>query len=257
MYEYPAVAGWVLSIITTLQDKIVSCRVMTDFSPLLHLDKETLTTLANAYSSYATYLDSGESDDYATIAGSYMKAAGYEMLYNQVAAREWFTRATSFFTRAADAYGIIAAICSNQSVNMETDLQFYQLLNSYFQDTAVDISAWQEPVGRLQIPIRLYIEALEATEAATSAKELASIWKPLLTRMHTRPRLLSKDTRRWQSLDGTINPIEPETVATCITLLVVANRQGIAQKDLEEMIGQQKDAGFIVMKLALMLLKMS
>ncbi|MBC9930016.1 hypothetical protein [Chitinophaga qingshengii] len=233
---------------------------MTDFSPLLQLDKETLTTLANAYSSYATYLDSGASDDYATIAGSYMKAAGYEMLYNQVAAREWFTRATTFFTRATDTYGIIAAICSNQSIDMDAgpdptpDLQFYQLLNSYFQGTAVDISAWQEPAGRLQIPIRLYIEALEATADATTANELAAIWKPLLTRMHTRPRLLSKDTRRWQSLEGTINPIEPETVATCITLLVVANRQGITWEDLEEMIGQQKDAGFIAVKLALALM---
>lgn len=233
---------------------------MTDFSPILHLDREALTTLANAYSSYATYLDAAQSDDLQTIAGSYMKAAGYEMLYDQTTAREWFSRANGYFVRAADAYGVIAAICCNQSPDMEPgpsptpDLQFYQLLCSYFKDVPVDITAYQEPVGRLQIPIRLYMEAFESTEDATQAADLPAAWKPLLTRMHTRPRLLSKDTQRWRSLEGTINPIEPETIATCVTLLTVAQRQGITWGSIEGMVQQQQDAVFIAVKVALLLI---
>ncbi|NML37901.1 hypothetical protein HHL17_11915 [Chitinophaga sp. G-6-1-13] len=232
---------------------------MTDFSSLLQLDKEVLTTLVNAYSSYATYLDEGQSDDLQTIAGSYMKAAGYVMFYDQAAAREWFSRARDYYTRAADTYGIIAAICCHQAPDMEAgpsptpDLQFYQLLCSYFKDVPVDITAYQEPVGRLQVPIRLYMEAFESTEEAVQAADLPAAWKPLLTRMHTRPRLLSKDTRRWHSLEGTINPIEPETIATCVTLLTVAQRQGITRESMEEMLQQQKDAAFIAVRLALLL----
>ncbi|MBC9914456.1 hypothetical protein [Chitinophaga varians] len=232
---------------------------MTDFSSILQLDREVLATLANAYSSYATYLDEGQSDDYPTIAGSYMKAAGYTMLYDQDTARDWFSRATAYFIRAADTYGIIAAICSHQSPDIEVgasptpDLQFYQLLCSYYKEVPVDITAYQEPVGKLQVPIRLYMEAFDATEEATQATDLPTAWKPLLTRMHTRPRLLSKDTRRWRSLEGTINPIEPETIATCVTLLTVAQRQGITRESIEEVIAQQKDAGFIAVKIAVLL----
>lgn len=233
---------------------------MTDFSSLLQLDKEALATLANAYSSYATYLDAGQSDDLPTIAGSYMKAAGYEMLFDQATAKKWYFRATDYFIRAADTYGIIAAICCNQSPEMEVgptptpDLQFYQLLSGYFKDTPVDITAWQEPVGRLQIPMRLYLEAFDATEECTAATELPAAWKPLLTRMHTRPRLLSKDVKRWRSLEGTINPIEPETIATCVTLLTVAHRQGITWESMKEEVQQQQDVAFIAVKLALSLL---
>lgn len=233
---------------------------MTDFCSLLQLDKEVLATLANAYSSYATYLDAGQSDDLPTIAGSYMKAAGYEMLFDQATARKWFGRATDYFVRAADTYGIIAAICSNQSPEMEVspsptpDLQFYLLLSGYYKGIPVDIAAWEEPVGRLQIPIRLYIEAFEATEESSAAAGLPAAWKPLLTRMHTRPRLLSKDAKRWRSLEGTINPIEPETIATCVTLLTVAHRQGITRESTEEVVQQQKDAAFIAVKVALELL---
>lgn len=228
---------------------------MTDFSSILQLDREVLATLANAYSSYATYLDEGQSDDYPTIAGSYMKAAGYAMFYDQATAREWFSRATAYFIRAEDNYSIIAAICSHQSMEMAMDTapQFYQLLYSYYKDVPADITAYQEPVGKLQIPIRLYMEAFEATEEVTQAMDLPSAWKPLLTRMHTRPRLLSKDTRRWQSLEGTINPIEPETIATCLTLIAVAQRQDITRESIEEVIAQQKDAGFIAVKIALLL----
>ncbi|WP_168869298.1 hypothetical protein [Chitinophaga varians] len=228
---------------------------MTDFSSLLQLDREVLTMLVSAYSSYAIYLDEGQSDDFPTIAGSYMKAAGYVMFYDQAAARKWFSRAREYFTRAADTYSIIAAICCYQSPDMEPgpDLPFYQLLCSYFKDAPADITAYQEPVGRLQIPIRLYIEAFEATEEATQAADLPAAWKPLLTRMHTRPRLLSKDTRRWRSLEGTINPIEPETIATCVTLLTVALRQGITLESIEEIMTQQKDVAFIAVKIALLL----
>lgn len=233
---------------------------MTDFCSLLQLDKEVLAALANAYSSYATYLDAGQSDDLPTIAGSYMKAAGYEMLFDHATAGKWFRRAADYFVRAADTYGIIAAICSNQSPDMEIgpspapDLQFYLLLSSYFKNIPADIAAWEEPVGRLQIPMRLYLEAFEATEECTTAADLSAAWKPLLTRMHTRPRLLSKDTKRWRSLEGTINPIEPETIATCVTLLTVAYRQGITRESIEEMLRQQKDAVFIAVKVALQLL---
>lgn len=232
---------------------------MSDFSLLLSLDSDALQTLAHAYSSYAAYLDTGNAEDIHTIACCYMKAAAYEMLLDQSNARSLFALAATRFTQINDPYGLIAGICSYQgcpdlSITTEAtpDIQFYQLLNGTFTGATVDTSAWQEPVGRLQIPFRLYADAITDT-IDQEVTQLPKVWKSLLTRMHTRPRLLSKDTARWRKLEGTITPIEPETVATCIALLRVAERQGISLDILTSLVQAQQDNAYIPMKIGLLL----
>ncbi|WP_143310076.1 hypothetical protein [Chitinophaga vietnamensis] len=240
---------------------------MSDLSSAFMIDPAVLHRLVQAYTSYAAYLQSGNSADTGKIAACFMHAASYQLLLDQAASKRLFSRAAQYYAQANLPYGVIASICCDEisylgyveykeKRNTAPDLQFYQLLNMYFVGESVITSARQEPVGKLQLPFSLYADTLEQTADFSweqKAGQLPKAWTPLLSSIYSHLQTLQSNTEQWRQLQGTPVPVEPETLATCITLLKITDRNGIPREVVQALIKQQKSAAFLPLKIALLL----
>ncbi|PUZ21551.1 hypothetical protein GA0116948_110117 [Chitinophaga costaii] len=238
---------------------------MADFSSLMGIDSTTLRTLIMAYSAYAAYLEADETGENQQAATAYLYAAAYEVLLDQEKAKVWFAKAAACYTRHNNPYGVIASICHKsinylgyidylERRNTTPDMQFYQLLNLTFIGENIKTAIRQEPVGRLQIPFQWYADAINATKNITGAQQAAqlpAVWYPLLSRMNEPVMQLRQDTLRWRQQQGTVIPIAPDTIATCLTLLSIAARNGISGAHISSLLATQTDFAFLPVKIAL------
>lgn len=75
-----------------------------------------------------------------------------------------------------------------------------------------------QKVGRLEIPMRLYTNVMMDSLEWSSPRPEIQNWRALLYRANESIELSQSDRFHWESMPGSIVPIEPEILAVCISL---------------------------------------
>lgn len=234
---------------------------MSIYTDDLDLDLHTVQNLADAHFGYANYLSTHEENKSSNpyIASSFLIAAILRTLINPGEGKKIFPLAADYYRRDNNTFWKIAAICGNESEllyqsSQETDFtkkttpefQFAEILSLQFINTKngeLDFSFSRSPflsfpVGRLGLPIRTYTNAFtELSEFPDNYRrrdKTLGTWATLLNRAAERTRLLQADTYHWKNLKGSFLPLEPEVIATCISLCQFAKKRNINIDELGE-----------------------
>lgn len=229
------------------------------FADSFQLDAERLSKLAKAYAGYANALRDADSRDIRIKrASSFVIAASYFALIDLDKAHTCFWEASHEYSMLQNPFAFTLAVCSTKPEGVEglnrlteqldekspikssIDPFFYQLpyrfwLTESLKD-APKLKIWpvlgieRQPVGRLGLPIMLYEEVY--TSALSSALSysksentglIASVTN-LLKRVAEITHTAMQDKYHWRSLNSTVLPVEPEILATMLSVTLFNRR---------------------------------
>lgn len=212
---------------------------MSYYSEILDLNREDLIILSDAYFGYAAGLvKNDDSKYYPYIASCYVVSGVLKSIINPGSGADSFKQASHFYRLEENNYWIICSICA---YDIDSLLYFYKnendrlkdqlneldilLLSAFvpnFQEREIEPVGNSAPVGRLNIPIRIYRDAFQNLQEikAYQYEEGNSLerMRIFFNRSAEYLRLLKEDTFHWQQLRGNFLPVEPEIIAFSLAL---------------------------------------
>ncbi len=223
------------------------------FTEILGLNIQAVKNLADVHYGYANHLITQEDSRYRPyIASSFLITAMLQSLINPQSSIKAFQRSASFYQEDKNPFWKIVAVCGNDRgrlygtisetgfENMTSpDHQFADILGYQFLNTSngraetlyTKPAFLSQPVGRLGLPMSVYMNAFiglnELSHDPLQNGRILEPWAILLNRAAERTRLLQSDTYHWENLKGTFIPLEPEVLATCMSLCQVAKTKEI------------------------------
>jgi hypothetical protein len=224
---------------------------MSHYTEILRIPIEDIAVLADAYEGYAfSFEESSLEENFLEIqpwrSSSLLLAAIFRSLLSPNESRFLFRAATLNYRELGNQFWKVLAICGldqellateqvlpgEDSSEISEPLYFYELLSQCWLSSLREGQSQQaferylqqaqrkpfQKVGRLEIPMRLYTNAMiDSLEWRSPQPEIQN-WRALLYRANESVELSQSDRFHWESLPGSVVPLEPEILATCISL---------------------------------------
>lgn len=202
---------------------------MSKYSEILNFDVESLNSLGDAYFGYAgSLIEKEDPKYYSYIASCYTVSAVLKSLIEPSNGSKAFQKAAEYYQLAENDYWIICSICAFDTerllqMNLDFESKEYTVsFEEYLASTFINGGLFQEfpfinhstPIGRLSIPFKNYLDALNELNDNRTFHNIHSF----LRRSAETTSALMEDSYHWQTLLGNFVPVEPETLAFCITL---------------------------------------
>jgi hypothetical protein len=224
---------------------------MSRYTEILHVPIEDIAVLADAYEGYAfSFEESSLEENFLEIqpwrSSSLLLAAIFRSLLSPNKSRALFHAATLNYRGIGNQFWKVLAICSldqelltteqvlpgKDSPEISEPLYFYDLLSQCWLSSLREGQPQQaferylqqarkkpfQKVGRLEIPMRLYTNVMMDSLEWSSPRPEIQNWRALLYRANESVELSQSDRFHWESMPGSIVPLEPEILAVCISL---------------------------------------
>lgn len=248
---------------------------MSRYTEILNLDSELVQTLSNIHQGYAKAIGENEKEQNSEYrASSLLLSALFESLIHPLNSRQRFIAASFAYRKLENPFWKLLAVCGMDkralkeleqpdNISFNGDSFFYNLIwkefisNSIISDLLqnTEIKTSFRPVGRLNIPLNIYVEAFQSIKGLTqqnTANQFRNTLEPLklfLDRASEKIKLQMEDLYHWKKLRGGIIPLEPEILATCICLCLQMRKNRISFSILTEMIAVD-EIGLFPLRLA-------
>lgn len=230
---------------------------MSKYSEILNFDLESLTNLSDVHFGYAEALiKTQDRRYYPYIASSFTIAGICKSIIRPGSGRESFLKAADYYKREDNSYWVVCSICAYdiQAVyefvdQSEGDKNLYHgIMENILASALVDRSINPEsytlntliPVGRLNIPIKAYIDALgDVSKIKGNIYNTPASYDNVISflkRSSESIYLLREDAFHWHNLYGNFIPLEPEILGACIALCKQLNEVGIPVDQIFELI---------------------
>jgi hypothetical protein len=222
------------------------------YTEILGINTRAAENLAAVHYGYAASLhDLNDKRQNSYAASSFLIAGILRSITDPKLASDPFRRSANLYRRNGNPFWKIAAVCGQDTEQFNTSNKeeniknlspeglFYEILSRQFlyADNRELLWALRNSrasaitVGRLGLPLGIYIEAFLEMEELSAGSEVAGTGLPyitgLLNRSSERIRLLQSDPYHWRNLMGTVIPLEPEILAASTCLCVSAVRKKI------------------------------
>lgn len=208
---------------------------MSKYSEILNFEVESLNSMGDAYFGYAgSLIKKEDSKYYSYIASCYAVSAVLKSLIEPSNGSKAFQKASEYYQLAESDYWIICSICAFDTerlfqMNLNFESKEYTVsFEEYLASTLINGGSLQEipflnrsiPIGRLSIPLKNYLDALNEVLYLNEVNDNRTFHNihSFLRRSAETTSALMEDSYHWQTLLGNFVPIEPETLAFCITL---------------------------------------
>lgn len=245
------------------------------YSEPFRLDSERLSKLAYVYAGYAHASREDESQEILiNRASTLVIAASLFSLFDVEKARECYWAAFQEYRQLKIPFALTLAVCSTKPEPLDSfpfeqqqdapytrataDYYFQKLAHDFWlHGSHADPDVFSKPdrqlVGRLGLPMNLYTRVYRSAFPFSNHDKVLSPIADLLNRVAEVTRVAMQDEFHWQRLYSTILPIEPEILAT---LLSVVRKQGkeTAQSIKESLLGMVDPIGVTYANIAFELL---
>lgn len=210
---------------------------MPNYIEILNIEAEDLRDLSDVYFGYAESLIKKENKIYnAYIASCFVIAGVLKSIIEPGDGKSSFKKAAYYYQLEENDFWVVCLICANDTEELSTYLDdkedsyglelnvLDRILASAFSVNPrelADLSNQSIPVSRLNIPIKIFIDALQdldGLDGDSKGVEKFDNIQTFLGRSSEYIRLLKGDSYHWQNLYGNFIPLEPEILAFCIVL---------------------------------------
>jgi hypothetical protein len=240
---------------------------MSYITELLHLSEVDVRNIADANAGYAAFIQRDISERAADsrepvetllpwLASCWLMGGILKSLVSPEEALPLFRSAAQVYRQLKHPFWKVAAVCGldkelllteelipSQMVETTPNEYLYEQLRlSYLARTSsttrkIPNTLEQQGItartlrlrraGRLNLPLQLYLEALENTSPITykSVNDVGDPLRDLLYRAQESTELASADSYHWRHLRGSVVPIEPELLAVCINIVQTVPHQ--------------------------------
>jgi hypothetical protein len=217
------------------------------------LDSGRLSKLAYAYAGYANATRDTKSQDVRiNRASAFVIAASYFSLVDTAKAHECFLNASREYIQLGNPFAFALAVCSTKperieelgrinqlkegaSIKPSTEVFFYKRAYAFWQVSAKsDLyktpdfeTNEREQVGRLRLPLKVYNRVYSSAFNSFNDVELINSVSDLLNRVSEITQAAMQDQYHWQRLHSTILPVEPEILATMLSIMKRQKQNGV------------------------------
>jgi hypothetical protein len=210
-------------------------------------------------------------------ASSFVIAASFFSLFDSEKARECFWAASQEYRQLSRPFALTLGVCSTKPEGLDgshlteqlrdgpsfeapADYYFYKLAYDFWlygPKTSSDVfyklenlGMDRQLVGRLGLPMNLYKQVYRSAFSSPNSDMLITPIADLLNRVVEITHAAMQDKFHWQRLYSTILPVEPEILATLLSVIAKMHDRDAARTLKESLSGRVDPIGVAYMSIA-------